>query len=67
VGFGFQITDFQLIEYLLLQRELDFEAGEPQEVAIVGAKRSAVLDGKGGKVRVHNEGATGAGPWKQAN
>jgi hypothetical protein len=49
-----------------LERKLDFEAGKPQEVAVIGAQRGAVLDGEGGKVSVHDQGATRAGPGKQS-
>jgi hypothetical protein len=37
-----------------LERKLDFEAGEPQEVAIVGAEGSVVFDGECGEVSVNN-------------
>ena len=59
LGLGFQIADFQLIGYLLLERKLDFEAGKAQEVAVVGAERGAVFDGKGGEVSVHDQRASG--------
>jgi hypothetical protein len=53
-GLGFQATDFQLIGYLLLERKLDFEAGESEEVAIVGAEGSAVFDGERGEVSIND-------------
>ena len=36
-----------LLRWQGLVWELDFEAGEPQEVAVVGAEGSAVFDGRG--------------------
>jgi len=50
-----------------LQGKLDFEAGEPQEVAVVGAKRGAVLDGQGGEMSVHDKGTTRAALREQSS
>ena len=38
-----------------MERELDFEAGKPQEVAVVGAKRRAMFYGQRGKVSIYDE------------
>lgn len=48
-----------------MKRELEFEAGEAGEIAVVGAESRAVLDGEGGEVGVHDEGAASAAARKQ--
>ncbi len=50
-----RLTDFYLIGYLLLERKLDFEAREPEEVAIIGTQGSAVFDGERRKMSVHDQ------------
>jgi hypothetical protein len=49
LGLGFQITGYRLLE-----RKLELEAGEAQEVAIVGAKSGAVFDGEGCEVSIND-------------
>jgi len=40
--------------FSLLQRILDPEAGKSREVAVIGAKRRAMFDGKSSHVRIHD-------------
>jgi hypothetical protein len=42
-----------------LERKLDFEAGESEEVAVVGAECGAVLDGERCQVGVHDQRRSG--------
>lgn len=48
-----------------MEGKLDFEAGETEEVAIVGAQRGAMFDGEGGQVGVHDEGTPRARARKE--
>ena len=65
--FGFQLTDFQLIGYPLLQRKLDLEAGKPQEVAVVGAQRRAMFDGQCGEVSIDDQRSRGPCFWARSH
>src|SRR5262249_35933233 len=52
-------------EVILLERMVDFEAWKTREIAIVGAKSCAVLNGERRKMRVHNQRAADSIGWKQ--
>ena len=45
---------------LRLERKFELQAWEAGEITVVGAESGAVLDGEGGEVGVHDEGATSA-------
>jgi hypothetical protein len=48
-----------------LEWKLDFEAGKPQEVAVVGAKRRAVFDGERREVSIHDQWPPRSRFWQQ--
>jgi hypothetical protein len=46
-GLSFQITEFQNIGYLLLERKLDFEAGKPRDGKLITPSHAAARGSSG--------------------